>query len=102
MMDYDFHPLAEQELWETTLYFDRCGANLGDSFEAEVVHAIERIRTHPFVGRVWDPKFRRYRIRRFPYGIVYHPTKDLIHIVAIMHLHRGKDYWAERLKALSK
>jgi hypothetical protein len=40
---------------------------------------------------------RRYRLRRFPYGLVYVETGSDIIILAVMHLHRRPGYWNERL-----
>jgi hypothetical protein len=38
-------------------------------------------------------RVRRYRLNRFPYGLVYAVLDNEIVIVAIMHLHRKPDYW---------
>ncbi len=48
-----------------------------------------------------SPRTRRYRLNRFPYGLVYAvlPTETVI--VAVMHLHRNPGYWVDRLKQIS-
>ena len=38
-------------------------------------------------------EFRRRRVRKFPYGIVYTTRGNIIAVVAVMHLHREPGYW---------
>ncbi len=40
---------------------------------------------------------RRARTNRFPYGLIYTSDKNVIIVVAVMHLHRKPDYWKSRL-----
>ena len=72
---------------------------VGDAFLLETVAAIDRIRRFP---QAWHPlgeNTRRCRLRRFPYGVIYHEDKDEILIVAVAHSHRRPDYWRDRVKA---
>jgi toxin ParE2 len=48
---------------------------------------------HPLSKRL-----RRYRLHRFPYGIIYHARKTEILVIAVAHLHRRPEYWRHRLK----
>ena len=41
---------------------------------------------------------RRYRLSRFPYGLIYTINNDDILVLAVAHLHRLRpDYWRDRL-----
>jgi toxin ParE2 len=91
--------VAQQELDEAIAYYNGQAPGLGDAFLLETVAAIDRIRRFP---QAWHPlgeNTRRCRLRRFPYGVIYHEDKDEILIVAVAHSHRRPDYWRDRVKA---
>lgn len=91
--------VAQQELDEAIAYYNGQGPGLGDAFLLEAVAAIDRIRRFP---QAWHPlgeSTRRCRLRRFPYGLIYHEDKGEVLIVAVAHSHRRPDYWRDRLKA---
>lgn len=90
--------VAQQELDEAVSYYNAQVPGLGDAFLLEAVAAIDRIRRFP---KGWHPlseNVRRCRLRRFPYGLIYHADENGILIVAVAHLHRRPDYWRDRLK----
>jgi len=41
---------------------------------------------------------RRCRLRRFPYGLIYHADEVGVLLIAVAHTHRRPGYWSERLK----
>jgi len=89
--------VAQQELEEAVAYYNGQAPGLGDAFLLEVVSAIDRISRHP---RAWHPlgkNTRRCRLRRFPYGLIYHQDQEGILIVAVAHSHRRPGYWRDRL-----
>jgi plasmid stabilization system protein ParE len=43
---------------------------------------------------------RRYRLKRFPYLIVYRVTEHRIDIIAVAHGRRRPGYWVDRLGSL--
>jgi len=59
---------------------------------------IDRILTYPNAWQAIDETYRRYRINRFPYGIVYRidSDSDTFVVVAVMHLSQRPDFWRER------
>ena len=46
------------------------------------------------------PRVRRYRLKRFPYGIVYASLPSEIAVLAIMNSRRKPGYWKKRIKQL--
>ncbi len=90
--------VARQELDEAFSYYNNEAAGLGEAFLLETVAAIERIRQFPDAWHPLGGEVRRCRLRRFPYGLIYHAEKDEILIVAVAHLHRRPDYWRDRIK----
>lgn len=89
--------VARQELDDAIAHYNGQAPGLGDAFLLETVAAIDRIRRFP---RGWHPlgeDVRRCRLRRFPYGLIYHERQGEILIVAVAHSHRRPEYWRDRL-----
>ena len=82
---------ADVELAHAVAYYDRLSA--GVEFVAEVSDGLHRIEEYPEAWQLLGPRVRRYRLRRFPYGLVYKLLESEIVVLAVMHLHRKPDYW---------
>jgi plasmid stabilization system protein ParE len=96
-MNYWFHTLADREVDEIVDYYDGVKETLGDEFFNELQNAIARVLQLPDAWqKVW-PSARRCLLNRFPYQLVYQEKPDGILIVAVMHLHREPNYWADRI-----
>jgi len=67
--------VARQELDEAVSYYNGQVAGLGDAFLLEAVAAIERIRQFPDAWHPLGERVRRCRLRRFPYGLIYHLSR---------------------------
>jgi hypothetical protein len=90
--------VATTELDEAVSYYNGQVAGLGDAFLLEAVAAIERIRQFPDAWHPLGESLRRCRLRRFPYGLIYHSDMTGILVVAVAHTHRRPGYWRDRLK----
>ena len=88
---------AEAELDDAVAYYQGLSPELGMAFVAEVQHGVRLIQRYPQAWRPLGPRVRRYRLNRFPYGLVYAPLDQEIVVVAVMHLHRRPRYWRQRL-----
>jgi plasmid stabilization system protein ParE len=91
-----FHQLAERELNDAALYYERKSPGLGVSFLDDIERYIEAIVKHPNAGTKVRGQVRRRILRRFPYGILYSVEADGIRILAIMNLKRRPTYWVGR------
>lgn len=90
------HPAAEAELREATAYYEGKVAGLGADFRAEVELACAQIQSAP---ERWPKRIRRtrwYRVRRFPYSIIYLDLELSILVVAVAHAKRRPHYWRIR------
>ena len=92
--------VAEQELDEAVAWYNNQADQLGSVFAAEVFDGIALMREYPNAWHRLGPRTRRFRLRRFPYGLVYAVLPDELVIIAVMHLHRQPDYWRNRLPEL--
>jgi plasmid stabilization system protein ParE len=92
------HEAAQAEIDEAIGYYRSISDVLGDAFRDETQRAISGIVERPNAWKPLARSLRRYRLNRFPYGIVYRVHNDRIEIYALMHLKRKPGYWRDRLK----
>jgi hypothetical protein len=95
-----FLSAADAELADAVAYYDRLSAGLGAELAAEVRDSLGRIKEYPEAWQLLGPRVRRYRLKRFPYGLVYRLLQSEIVVLAVMHLHRCPYYWIERAKRI--
>lgn len=96
-MNYSFHSEAEEEFLNAIDYYEEHKFGLGSEFAIEVHSTIENIISFPTAWPLLEYDIRRSLTQRFPYGIIYSIEKDLIFILAVMHLHREPEYWKSRI-----
>ena len=96
MIAYSFHPEAEAELEDASLFYESRMPGLGKSFAAEVERTIYLIREFPDAGSPNGLTRRRVLVARFPYSVVYRRDVDSIVIVAVAHQRRRPGYWRRR------
>jgi toxin ParE1/3/4 len=97
-MRYEFHPEAEQELYEAASRYESEVPELGRRFADEVERVIQLLLEHPELGSRLDDALRHFVLRRFPFSVVYAVARDLVYIVAIAHGSREPDYWRRRVQ----
>ena len=97
MKPVKYHRLAESELIESALFYERRREFLGNNFLDLAEEALAEIRSHPDWGKAGKFHTRSWKVRRFPFRIVYLEQPDRIWMVAVAHLSRKPNYWLERL-----
>ena len=97
-MEIIFLPPAKAELTDATSYYNMQSEGLGYEFAAEVKRTLERIVQYPDAWFKLSKRTRRCRTNRFPYGVIYQVRKEILLIVAVMHLSREPETWKSRLK----
>lgn len=97
-MKYQFHPEAEQELFEATSRYEMEVPSLGERFADEVERVIELLLEHPEFGSRLDDDLRHFVLRRFPFSVVYAVITDIIYVVALAHGSREPGYWRPRVQ----
>jgi toxin ParE2 len=88
---------AEEELTESTLYYESKGPGLGKRLQDEVATTLDWILRHPEVPRLRPRGDRRVNLHIFPHYIAYIIRGDALWVVAIAHAHRRPEFWLERL-----
>ncbi len=95
-MKVQFHPDATIELIEAAHFYEERQQGLGDRLLDAVEEAIAFIRRHPTIWRPDEQGRRKYRVRRFPFLIIYKIKNNSIYILAIAHTSRRPGYWKKR------
>jgi plasmid stabilization system protein ParE len=96
-MQVRFHRLAAQEYRQTRRWYERRREGLGFDFRDEMDRAIGRISAQPYRWPTFHERFRRVRVRRFPYVLYYHVVdSDNVVILAVAHSRRRPGYWLRR------
>ena len=88
---------AESELGDANAYYEAQSAGLRTELALEGRGDLVRIEEHPQAWQLLGKRVRRYRLNRFPYGLIYAELPSEIVILAVMHLHRRPDYWRGRM-----
>ena len=87
---------AIHEFEEHVAYFDEQVAGLGDRFDEEVEFASSLIAEHPQIGASVTKRIRKFRLRSFPYSIIYAVEAEEIVIIAVAPQRRRPNYWRGR------
>jgi toxin ParE1/3/4 len=92
---------AEAELHEAVRYYEDRQTGLGEDFYQRVVTCMDSIRENPLrfpmyegLGRTIE--YRRARVERFPYIVLYKVIADATVVIAVAHTSRRPGYWQDR------
>jgi toxin ParE1/3/4 len=91
-------PAAEADMEEAYDFLEHQRSGLGDDFANQLQLAFRRIAEAPFRWPEIEPGFRRYRLARFRYGLIYRVVQDRAEIIAIWHLARRPGSWRANLE----
>jgi plasmid stabilization system protein ParE len=94
---------AEEELFEAMMYYEDRRQGLGADFYDRVAETMRNIGEYPlqfpiYEGQRSSREFRRARVARFPYIVVYETRETEILVVAVAHTSRDAGYWEHRGK----
>jgi hypothetical protein len=92
-----FEEDAKVELRKSAKHYDLQKPGLGSEFTLEVSAALDYIGRHPFASPSVQGGFRRKRVTRFPFDVIYAVEEERIVVVAVMHHQRHPDYWKGRV-----
>lgn len=87
---------AQQDLDEALAHYAVIRQELVDGLFQEVVAAKRLIVQLPQAWHSLGNGLRSFSLHRYPYSIIYRPSRDEIIIVAFAHHRRRPGYWRER------
>ncbi len=84
---------AELEITEAIEWYEKIEKSLGLSFLDNLDQAISAVIKNPEMYPVIFKNVRRILIKKFPYSIFYHLTKNEIVVLAVFHEKRNPTNW---------
>ena len=95
-MNYRFPTESRDELDAAAEHYDRQRRGLGFEFLQAVESTIQTLLPDPSSWPVVARKFRRCRVWRFPYDVIFRFHDETAVIFAVAHHHRRPSYWRRR------
>jgi len=89
-------PAADAEIRDAVARYERERPGLGSEFEGALNAAIARIVQNPAMYSSIYRDVRRAVLHPFPYGVFYKVRRDVLNIVAVLHLARHPSHWRRR------
>jgi plasmid stabilization system protein ParE len=96
MWRLDVSAEAEVEIFEAALRYEREKSGLGLRFEADLERTFARLADNPLQFPPLEAEARRALLRRFPYGVFYSVTGNVVTVLAVLHLRRHPATWRDR------
>src|SRR5439155_12663895 len=94
------HSEAKAELQVSVSYYrERGGAKLAERFKEHIKAGYKAILANPerFPPARDLPGVQKFRLRHFPFALLYVRRSDYIWIVAVAHGSRKPGYWTDRV-----
>lgn len=96
MFDFRFHPEAREELFEAGRYLKSDDPEQGELFKLAFGLSLDWVRSQPLIFRCFDEDFRKVKVGKFRYSLIFRIRGDEIQILAIAHMSRKPGYWKDR------
>jgi len=98
-MKVRFLPAAELEFIKELAYYSKAGPGAAAKFEASVEAATQMALRHPHGGAPSYKETRAFRVKGFPFSLVYRTSEHEVLVVAIAPHSQKPNYWASRVDA---
>ncbi len=98
-MKVRFLPAAELEFIKELAYYSKARPGSAAKFEASVEAAAQMAMRHPQGGAPSYRETRVFRIKGFPFSLVYRASAQEVLVVAIAPHRKKPNYWAARVDA---
>ncbi len=96
MRGFRFLDPALHELADAAAFYADGSERLSLDLQKEMNRALEHLREFPLSAPPIDAVYRSYKLRCFPFLLVYRVTDTELVIVAVAHGSREMDYWRGR------
>ena len=89
---------ARAEFLHEVRYYDAVRPGTGKKFREAVDAVFARIVQSPEAGRLDERDCRRFRVKGFPFSVVYREQSQEVVVFAIRNDARNPGYWLERAR----
>lgn len=87
---------AELDINEAYHWYESRSHGLGESFIQYVEDGLSRIAFNPNLYRRIHKNIHRTLLRKYPFGIYYIEEKDMVIVIAVMHIRMNPRNWQIR------
>ena len=98
MKNFRLHPAADAEAIAEASCIKSDDAVQGELFVAALEKAITQARSDPSGHQSFGGQFRKVRLGKFRFLLIYRDLEDEIQILAVAHMSRRPGYWKQRAK----
>ena len=88
-----YHPLFDSEVVEAAQWYDRYSSGLGDRFIKNLRVAVDLAIHNPERPARTPLGLLYYRVKKFPYNLIYDLTDQEILILGVLHTSRSAVKW---------
>lgn len=92
------HSAVEEDIRTAWLWYLKESLRAAENFEADVRAAFAVIEEGPERWPLSPLGVRRYKLKRFPYSVLYVHEAEGVFFLAIAHGNRGPGFWMPRLR----
>ena len=96
MLRLRLHPEAAFEGIEARTWIGEDDFHQGEIFADALEASFNMLRSDPLIYRCFDGEFRRIKVGKFSYSVIFRVCGDEIQVIAIMHQHRRPGSWRDR------
>ena len=91
-----FRPQASEDVDSAISWYGDERPALAFAFAESLDTVVARISETPFQFPVVHGETRRALLGRFPYAVFFIVDADVVHVLAVVHLHRDPSAWKSR------
>lgn len=96
MLQIKLHPAAQEEAFAAREFITTDDEHQGILFGLALDEALEWVKKEPLLYRCFERDFRKIRVGKFHYNLVFRLRGEEAQILAVMHMSRKPGYWKER------
>ena len=89
-------PRADLDIEGAFDWYEKEQAGLGEQFVSALRATYDRITNAPFAYQGLRSGIRRTLVRRFPYAVYFAVERDVIVVLAVLHVSRDPAEWQKR------
>ncbi len=88
MPRFRLHHLVVGEFEEVLAWYADLSPLAADNFILCFESGLKKVRLNPTAQAPWRPPFRRVRLARFPYLLIFHSDQRITSVLALVHERR--------------
>lgn len=100
MLALRVHPEADNEGLNAAAYIREDDPHQAELFKTALKDAIRWARTQPLIFRRFEKDFRKIKVGKFRYLLIFRIKRDEVQVLAIAHTSLPPGYWKNRAKQM--